>query len=536
MTNKKAVIYCRVSTKEQVDDGNSLVTQEKMCREYALANGYEIAETFIEQGESAKTIHRTQLKKLLAYCDDRKHGINSVIVYKIDRLSRNTDDYGQIRLVLKRKDIDIKSTSELFEDTPAGRFMENIIANVAQFDNDVRTERSIGGSKEAMREGRYVWKAPYGYENKRIAGKSTIIPNDKAFLVTEAFQEVAKKYITVSAIHKYLVGKGLTTKNGRPLSLSQFYVLLRNEVYAGWIIKFKERHKGIYVPLVSEEVFAQVQRVLKKKNESAKQYQTNNPDFPLRKFMKNSLGKPITGCWARGHGGKYPYYLFRQKGGNYKRKYVEDCFIEFLNSFQFSQQRITTLKKSLLKTFDSKVRHRIAQLEVNELKIAEIKSKQSFLILKSMEGVIHDSLLKEQLGELDQEITNLMADKISRTSNNNFDFELLLQDALKFLKTPGNTWQNAPFEKKLNLQRFYFPNGVIFDGEKCRTSEMCSLFKVKDQIQMPNSCSVPSGFKMSNPLETVTFPSHFKYKDYFDDPLWNSIANELVHLSEFSKN
>ncbi len=62
---------------------------------------------------------------------------------------------------------EIKSVTEYFEDTPAGRFMENIIANVGQFDNDVRTERCIGGMREAINEGRYVWMAPIGYKNVR---------------------------------------------------------------------------------------------------------------------------------------------------------------------------------------------------------------------------------------------------------------------------------------------------------------------------------------------------------------------------------
>ena len=51
--------------------------------------------------------------------------------------------------------------------------LKNIIANVAQFDNDVRTERSVGGMKEAVREGRYVWPAPIGYKNIRSNGKAT---------------------------------------------------------------------------------------------------------------------------------------------------------------------------------------------------------------------------------------------------------------------------------------------------------------------------------------------------------------------------
>jgi site-specific DNA recombinase len=63
-TLKIAVLYCRVSTKEQVDEGNSLTTQEKACKEYAQKNGYEVAQVYVEQGESAKTTERIKLVQL----------------------------------------------------------------------------------------------------------------------------------------------------------------------------------------------------------------------------------------------------------------------------------------------------------------------------------------------------------------------------------------------------------------------------------------------------------------------------------------
>ena len=151
-----------------MDEGNSLSTQQKICNDYALKHDYEIAETFVEQGESAKTADRTELQKLLAFCADKKNGIKAVIIYKLDRLSRNTDDYSQLRLLLKRYGVEIKSTSEHFENNPVGRFMENTMANIAQFDNDIRSERCAGGMKEAMRDGRYVWMATVGYKNEKI--------------------------------------------------------------------------------------------------------------------------------------------------------------------------------------------------------------------------------------------------------------------------------------------------------------------------------------------------------------------------------
>src|SRR5665213_858524 len=143
--NKKAVIYCRVSTKEQVDEGNSLHSQEKLCREYCHKNGFEIAETFIDQGESAKTANRPELQHLLDYCTLKKNDIGAVVIYKLDRISRNTDDYSKIRLLLKKYGVEIKSITEYFDTTsPAGKFMENMIVNVGQFDNDVKIERCIG--------------------------------------------------------------------------------------------------------------------------------------------------------------------------------------------------------------------------------------------------------------------------------------------------------------------------------------------------------------------------------------------------------
>ncbi|HJP64208.1 MAG TPA: recombinase family protein [Mucilaginibacter sp.] len=189
--NKKAVIYCRVSTKEQVDEGNSLISQERLCREYALKEGFDIIEVFIEKGESAKTAKRKELNRLLTFCTTKKDSIQAVIAYKVDRISRNMTDYSNIKVRLKKWGVVIKSVTEFFEDTPAGRFMENIIANVGQFDNDVRTERSIGGMKEATQEGRYVWTAPLGYSNAKVDGKSTIVPNSMAPLIREVFERIA---------------------------------------------------------------------------------------------------------------------------------------------------------------------------------------------------------------------------------------------------------------------------------------------------------------------------------------------------------
>ena len=94
---KRAIIYLRVSTEEQVDNF-SLDTQEEICRREAEKRGYEVVDMFREEGRSAKTIlGRPVLISLLEYCRKNKNKIHAVFVYRLDRISRQTADYLAIR-------------------------------------------------------------------------------------------------------------------------------------------------------------------------------------------------------------------------------------------------------------------------------------------------------------------------------------------------------------------------------------------------------------------------------------------------------
>ena len=96
---KTAVIYCRVSTQEQVDNF-SLPNQEKACLEYCTREGYSVAEIFVDEGESAKTYQRTQFLKLIDYCKKNKGRIDTVVVNHLDRFSRNVKDHMAVRAIL----------------------------------------------------------------------------------------------------------------------------------------------------------------------------------------------------------------------------------------------------------------------------------------------------------------------------------------------------------------------------------------------------------------------------------------------------
>lgn len=492
---KRAIIYCRVSTKEQVDEGNSLITQEKECKEYARKNGYEVASVFVEQGESAKTADRTQLQILLRYIADKKNKVNALIIYKLDRLSRNTDDYSQLRILFKKYGVEIKSVSEPFENTPTGRFMENMMANVAQFDNDVRAERCKGGMIEAVKEGRYVWMAPVGYENTRIAGKANITPSQMAPLVRKAFELVAKHLSPTDEIRQLLTKEGLALPNGKPVSKGYFYKMLRNKMYAGYILKFGECSKGNFEPLVSLETFEQVQRVLKSKGWIVSDYKTDNPDFPLRRFAVNMNNEKLTGSWSKGNGGRYAFYRFGNFRPYYQKAPFEKDFMDFMDTFALDSQNMEKLKRAIRKNWTKRQEGGKQDSQRLRDQIKELTDRQGLLVSKNLSGVINDVIAKQQLDLLDNEILDAQV-SLSAFEEKEVDVEEALAFSEAFLRTPSKIWVKSEFPTQLKLQWFQFPQGIVFDGEKFGTKEISFVFKEKDTFSVSLSTGVdPSGLE-----------------------------------------
>ncbi len=495
---KKIIIYCRVSTKEQADEGNSLLTQEKACKELAYKLGFSIddIEIFIERGESAKTADRTELKKMFSYCAKKNDEESILIIYKVDRLSRSVADYAQIKLLLEKYNVTIKSVMEQIEDTPIGRFLENTMVNVAQFDNDIRAMRCTDGMKDAVREGRYVWGAPLGYKNGIVNGKSNLIPDETAPMIVDIFKTVAKGLSDINHIWKEATKNGLRSKKGEKISRSYFYKVLKNKVFCGIIEKFGEQHPGTFEPLISVELFDCVQKVLQRRSKTMTAYKTDHPDFPLRRFVFSKEGLKMTGSWSKGRRGKkYAFYRFGMKGSNYQKDSLEKDFVIFAEQFKFDEEKIAKLKVFIKQKFEkatSAMRTDTAKLQRRLIELQDLKSS---LIQKNFKGIIDDDTLKEQLDLSKEEIISINA-KLYESENSNLNINEMLNYAEQYLKSPGAFWEKKDVETKLALQWFQFPSGVVFDGEKFGTAQISSLFKTKDAFDASLSPDVdPSGLE-----------------------------------------
>jgi site-specific DNA recombinase len=123
---RKAILYLRVSTEEQVDNF-SLGTQEEICRREAEKRGYDIVDVFREEGKSAKSITgRPTLIHLLEYCRKNRCKVHAVFIYRLDRLSRQTQDYLAIKKKLAECGVSIISATEPLGDSPTDHLVETM--------------------------------------------------------------------------------------------------------------------------------------------------------------------------------------------------------------------------------------------------------------------------------------------------------------------------------------------------------------------------------------------------------------------------
>ena len=162
----RAVVYCRVSTKEQVQ-GFSLGTQERECRNWCEQNGYAVDLVFVDKGESAKTADRPDFQRLLVHCRTNKKHLDVLVVHSLSRFSRNTQDHHTIRALLLGFGITLRSVTEPTDDSPEGRFIEDIMAGLAHYDNRAKARRTRVGMTAALEAGRWTFSAPIGYLNAR---------------------------------------------------------------------------------------------------------------------------------------------------------------------------------------------------------------------------------------------------------------------------------------------------------------------------------------------------------------------------------
>lgn len=492
--NKKAVIYCRVSTKEQADSGTSLGAQENSCNLFCERNNIEVAKVFIEQGESAKTADRTQLKKMFEYCKKNYKELDLVLVYKIDRLSRDVNDYLLLKGQYLALKMQVRSVTENLEDSPSGRFMETVLAGQAQFDNEIRGERCKNGMIEAVKKGRFVWVAPVGYINGKVNGFPNLeIDEKRAELVARIFELIASDKYHQEEVRAIITKEGLRLRSGKKLSRSYFNKLAKNKIYTGYIEKFGLCEKGDFEPIIDLDLFNRAQAVLERRGHKKHRYLTNNPDFPLRGLVLSAEGNKFTGSWSRGRNGRFPYYRpIGENGLNIKRDDLESKFNEWLSDYEFNNRVKKLLEEAIKVNWQDRQNDNVKTKKRLERKLNELERKEELVVEKNLKGVIPDTIANKQLSKIEEERFNIKSE-IEKYQEQEDSIDDVLKKSFRFLKNINKELGEVEFYKRQKLQWFLFPEGVVYENENFRTAKTALILQTKKTLANKESSLVGQG-------------------------------------------
>ena len=169
-----AIGYARVSTDRQADKGVSLEAQQEKIRAMAVVHGAELADVIVDSGESAKTLARPGIERLLALVDTR--AVDLVIVAKLDRLTRTVRDLADLLERFQRRGVGLVSVAESLDtQSAAGRLVLNIMASVSPWEREAIGERTRDALSHKRSNGERIGNVPLGY---RLASDGIHIEED----------------------------------------------------------------------------------------------------------------------------------------------------------------------------------------------------------------------------------------------------------------------------------------------------------------------------------------------------------------------
>lgn len=491
---RKAYAYLRVSSEEQVSNF-SLDNQLDYCNREALRLGYTLIKVYREEGASAKTTNRPQLLQMIEDCRKNRSEISALFIYKIDRLSRETSDYLAIKKMLADYGVRIVSVTEPLEDSPVGVFLETMLAANAQLDNGIKSVRTIDGLKKRLEQGLPLGKAPVGYINATRDERQITEPDPQQFgLVKKAWEEMATGAYSLSTIVPFMNKLGIQIKIGKrrlPITRSQqTHRIFRDKFYAGYIVsrKYGVDKRGIHQPMISEELFYNVQAIINKRSFTANiKHNRQNKDFPLRGVICAECGQPMTGSWSKGRSNKYAYYYCNR--GNHKSPSIpkntfETLFLELLKSIEPKPELVALFSEMVKEKWKSRYSHIAIKQKTVDDELKALYEYRKKLVEGHLKGTYSDEIFKEQLAIIENEM--LVKKTVQNEANlEKIDIDVIVNFMNTFLCNISKAWEHGNLSQRKVLLGSIFPKNIVFDYHGFRTAELGLPFKLIQEFNTP---------------------------------------------------
>ncbi|MEK4827864.1 recombinase family protein [Niallia sp. FSL W8-0951] len=456
----KCVAYIRVSTDEQAKHGYSIAAQEEKLKAFCISQGWElVGEPFIDDGYSAKDLNRPKFQMMMDQI--KQGGIDVLLVYRLDRLTRSVLDLYEILKVLDAHDCKFKSATEIYDTTNAmGRLFITLVAAIAQWERENTAERVQLGMEKKTKLG--IWKGgtpPYGY---KIIDKKLIIDKDEEPLIKYIFQ--LSKSLGFFTIAKKLTEQGFSTRKGGDWHVDTVRDIANNPVYAGYLTFNKNKkdskkppreqtlYEGIHDRIISRNDFWELQDILDKRRTFGGKRETS--DYYFSSILKCArCGSSMSG--HRGGSSVKTYRCSGKKAGKNCTSHIimeDNLVLTILNSLEEITKGFTGDTQQNNISAD-----KIASLE-NELKLTQkLLKKQKVMYQNDIIGIEELIEETETLREKEKQLTAelLKCKNAARTNTEEIKF---------ILENIQSLWEDAnDYERKQLIGTIF--SQIVVDTE-----------------------------------------------------------------------
>ncbi len=479
---EEAAAYIRISDEHQ--SRHSLTRQMADVTNFYIKNNLELRKVFTDDGQSAFTFNRKEWIELEKYLKINK-SIKYLIVPHLDRFSRSklVTSLAKLDEIEERIKVKVLTISDPLDlDTEdigvqMKRAMELLMSN---YEWMCIRKRTTDGIYTALSQGRYVSKAPYGYENKRDAnGKPIIVPDAH---ISPLVQQIFKDYISgldLEEVRIKAINKGYKQR-GR----SAIRRILENPIYAGLIRVPKHNKeperlvKGIHIGLVTEMDYWNVHRRLNTK----KVVTQKHDEVFLRGILHCECGRVMTAGKSKGKLKRYWYYFCNNHRVNYNATKLHKTFFDILDHLSFSEDFANSLAENLKSDLEQKSKSKGGDIMRTKLELDKVRNKiksveEKYLLQPDLSAETY----KKVISELKQE-EGVLFNKLTDLNSSTETISTIINDIIPVLTNLKKMFSELPIDRQHLLLDLVSNKSLIYDNAGYRTPYLNPLFAHNELI------------------------------------------------------
>ena len=501
-----AVLYTRVSTQRQVDEGSSLATQDEALHALAKRKGWMVDHLFSDEGISGRGLtDRLAMQEALNYAEENLQKGDRFAVYSISRLARNTYDGLKALERLRVKGIVLCDVDKEYHDTPTDNLILNTQLSMAQFQSDDNKARTKVGMQRLRLEGRYQSGAPFGYRNggSRLLPSLVVVP-EEAEVVISAFERIIAGR-TQTEVAYWVADNAVFQGSRKARGLGSVKMTVKrwldSRTYVGFLVDIEtgEEIRGDWEPIISEELWNLASEALSKVYSSGHIPHSSQPDkYPLKKVLQcPNCGNKFTGYVAKK---KFPYYQCIGKSCS-KRQVIpvelahqqfEALLDGLIDTTHILAATLPQLESQALQEVrDSKARRGVIQKRIEHLAATRSDYLDALVSGKvaKVDFDMRDASLRDEIQEMSARLSDIPRLEESFVEEAVSSLHSLLDDPLAF-------WRDAPNELRPELALTFFPDRVMCEDKALRTTNFLGIARALVPSVTPESLvAPPTGFE-----------------------------------------